>query len=186
MPGLVYIEKKHEATRSRDSPDGLRCMTVTALVAVWSEAGLSASHVQVKANGECAYTLCAGDVCQRKSTKLPPHANGAPDARLLGRLYTQPLALLAVGGMLILSLCVCTDHSLSDQVLTLIGGREHGQWILIAAVAAHLVEGSYAFYVCSKLGLSPAASAMWCVNVVITGYPILQWVLRLQKHAKPE
>ena len=161
-------------------------MSAEQMVAVWSEVGLGATHMSAKDDGDVIFMLCQGDVCERRRVRVPPAATGAPDMRLLGRLYTQPLAMLAVGGMALLALCICVQSATSDQILALTGGRAIGQWILGAALAAHALEGCLAFYICKqKLELPLAASAGWCVHVMIVGFPLLQWVLKLQKYAVP-
>lgn len=160
-------------------------MSAAQMVAVWAEVGLAASHMKSKADGEVAYTLCQGDVCERKTTAVSANANGSLSLKLLGRLYFQPIALLAVGGMLLLSLCLCVENSVTDQILALAGGREVGMYILVAAVVAHLLEGCFALYICTqKLRFSATVSLHWCTHVIVCGYPILQWVLKLQKHAE--
>ena len=83
-------------------------MSAEQMVAVWSEFGLGASHMKVS-GAEIVFTVCQGDVCERKSMRAPAVATGAPNMRLLGRLYAQPLALLAVGGMALLTLCICVS-----------------------------------------------------------------------------
>lgn len=158
-------------------------MSAEQMVAVWSEAGLGASHMKAKADGEVQFTLCQGEVCERKSLRLA-NATGAPDGRLLKRLYTQPLALLAVGGMALLMACIRVENTASDQILSLVGGRDTAQWILCAAFLAHAFEGFLALYICQqKLELGLAVSATWGFHVAVVGFPILRWVLKLQKHA---
>lgn len=158
-------------------------MSAEQMVAVWSEFGLGASHMKVS-GADVVFTLCQGDMCERKSMRAPAAATGAPDMRLLGRLYLQPLALLAVGGIALLTFCIYAESAATDQILALVGGRQIANWILGAALLAHMFEGCLAFYIClQKLKLGLVASAAWCAHVMIVGFPFLQWVLKLQKHA---
>ena len=153
-------------------------------VAVWDEAGLHASHVQAKGTTDgvlhAAYTICQGDLCERKSLHVPAASlSGAPSLRLTHRMLTQPVALAAVGGMILLTTCCLVVSEETNRLLDLVGGREWGWFILFAALAAHAFEGFIAFIQCLRVGFGFAAAVQWGVLTSVTGFPILRWVLKL-------
>ena len=47
---------------------------------------------------------------------------------LARRLLLQPVALLAVGGMALLTFCVAHESSFTDTLLALVGGRRLSVW----------------------------------------------------------
>ena len=169
------------------------------LVTCWSKLGLGAQRPtlrRVPSNPsvqEVQCILCVGDVCERRSFRVQaqegkPVLSTAPDARLVCRLLTQPLALLAVGGMALLAAC-CAFHSTpTDAILSLVGGRQWAWTIFYCACLAHAIEGGFAFVGCLRapLRLSMPASLCWSCLVCVVGFPCLRFVLALRSAAAKE
>ena len=160
----------------------------TATVAVWSSEGFGAKNVQVgqlsRDHVEVSFIACRGDVCERKSLQVPAaKLHGAPDGRLCLRLYSQPVAILAVGGILLLAACCFVENQATDLILKFVYGRIWGWRVLIAAIVAHVGEATYGTVVSRRIGLSASAAAVWFLHVLIVGFPVLQWLLRLEKAA---
>ena len=155
---------------------------VALTVQVWSVSGLHASQFHFK-GGAATYIVCSGVVCEKKTIKVPAveQLTGAPDFCLVCRLLKQPVALLAVGGMLFLTYCCAVESVLTNLALSLVNGRTMGWFILAAACIAHLAEAAYAVAVCRRLGFSPGATARWVACCALVGYPVLQFVLKLDR-----
>lgn len=172
-------------------------------LSMWSQGGFAASQPRVispsafpEAVG-CEYQLDGGNKtfflplsarassCHEKCSlnDLIEPVQLAPDVRLLCRIYLQPIAILALSGMALLTWCCFDENRYSDALLTLVGGRSNGWLLLIAAHAAHLCEASVAMYSCltgpHRLPLS--AALRWSFPVCFVGYPALQWVFELNK-----
>ena len=76
------------------------------------------------------------------------------------------------------------ENSTSDSILSLVGGRELGWFVLAAAIVAHLLEALFAAWVCSALKFDAGAALTWTFLVFIVGFPVLQHIIGLQKIAK--
>ena len=124
--------------------------------------------------------MCDGDTCEMvKSAVSPPTALMTP--ALARRLLLQPVALLAVGGMALLTFCVAHESSFTDTLLALVGGRQPGALVLTAACAAHVGEAMIAHHnVATRLRISAAPALAWCLLVMLVGFPVLRHVLALK------
>ena len=114
------------------------------LVAAWTLHGF---HVQRPkyADGQLSCVVCDGDTCEMVKTAVsPPTALMTP--ALARRLLLQPVALLAVGGMALLTFCVAHESAFTDTLLALVGGRQPGALVLTAACAAHVGEAMIAHH----------------------------------------
>ena len=143
--------------------------------------------------------VCSGDLCTPKTVRIPlsrniklteiPHIPvllppPVPDMALLIQLLTQPIAMLALGGMLLLSYAVYVQNAVTDQLLALVGGRESGvpTFLFYAAWIAHAVESFVAWVVAVRLKNCTIWGALrWSVPAFLVGFPVLSQVLRLQK-----
>ena len=139
------------------------------------------------ANGNVVYTLCSGDTCERKTleAKLAVQPNvPAPDARLIVRLFTQPLSVGFTCGLLLLIFCVLdfVPPTVSEPLLGLVGGPSGGWFIVYAASAAHVLEGTFALVTCLRapLSFSLGAACVWCAITTILGFTSLMHLLKLK------
>ncbi len=173
------------------------------LVTAWSELDLSAKDpkvVKLFPNAiEASCVTCTGDVCSRKTFKVPLDQGMAiynssslplvslflpravPNGKLGLRLLKQPLAIAAIAGMLLLAACVLIEAPLTDKLLTLVGGRDGYAWPLLRiACAMHCIEAIVALYISATLPRGEVAYSMqWALLVLLAGYPVLRFVLRL-------
>ena len=150
------------------------------LVAAWDLHGF---HVQRPkyAGGELSCVVCDGDTCEMVKTAVsPPEALMTP--ALARRLLLQPVALLAVGGMALLTFCVAHESAFTDTLLALVGGRQPGALVLTAACAAHVGEAMIAHHnVATRLRAGTGAEQLaWCLLVMLVGFPALRHVLALK------
>ena len=115
-----------------------------------------------------------------KTAVSPPTALMTP--ALARRLLLQPVALLAVGGMALLTFCVAHESSFTDTLLALVGGRQPGALVLTAACAAHVGEAMIAHHnVATRLRAGTGAEQLaWCLLVMLVGFPVLRHVLALK------
>jgi hypothetical protein len=164
-------------------------MAASDLCVAMSEAGLGVvPSVKVdEKSGDIAYTVCQGDLCERRKVKAGSGA-GQPDGRLVWRLLTQPIALAAIFGMALLAAITCFDAGATgDALLSLVGGRDNGRLILKYACYAHIGEGLVALVLSAgPLGFSPAAACRFWVLVTIVGFPILHHELALRRIHRPK
>ena len=150
------------------------------LVAAWTLHGF---HVQRPkyADGQLSCVVCDGDTCEMVKTAVsPPTALMTP--ALARRLLLQPVALLAVGGMALLTFCVAHESAFTDTLLALVGGRQPGALVLTAACAAHVGEAMIAHHnVATRLRAGTGAEQLaWCLLVMLVGFPVLRHVLALK------
>jgi hypothetical protein len=150
------------------------------LVAAWTLHGF---HVQRPkyADGQLSCVVCDGDTCEMVKTAVsPPTALMTP--ALARRLLLQPVALLAVGGMALLTFCVAYESAFTDTLLALVGGRQPGALVLTAACAAHVGEAMIAHHnVATRLRAGTGAEQLaWCLLVMLVGFPVLRHVLALK------
>ena len=125
--------------------------------------------------------MCDGDTCEMVKTAVsPPTALMTP--ALARRLLLQPVALLAVGGMALLTFCVAHESAFTDTLLALVGGRQPGALVLTAACAAHVGEAMIAHHnVATRLRAGTGAEQLaWCLLVMLVGFPALRHVLALK------
>jgi hypothetical protein len=115
-----------------------------------------------------------------KTAVSPPTALMTP--ALARRLLLQPVALLAVGGMALLTFCVAHESAYTDTLLALVGGRQPGALVLTAACAAHVGEAMIAHHnVATRLRAGTGAEQLaWCLLVMLVGFPVLRHVLALK------
>ena len=140
---------------------------------------------------------CTGDLCTpctvtvplsrtiKAAAELSPALlpSAALDANLTVKMLTQPLTLMAVGGMALLTYCVVVSNSVTDVLLMLIGGRDSSMpmLVLICANIAHAVEAFIALVVCMRLPRCGLGGALgWAALVLLSGFPILRHVLKFR------
>lgn len=160
-------------------------------VGVWEEAGFGATEVRVTEDAkgglmepECTYVVCKDNYCERVKLKNGPTPAQIPDARFMSKLLMQPLSIAALVGMSVLMCCLdgTLPKFIAEPLLSLVGGKVYGTAILLLAFAAHALEGLYALHVCTSRPLNQpfwvALRYVWLV--LLAGYPILRWVLKLR------
>mmetsp|Transcript_70589 Transcript_70589/g.138767 ORF Transcript_70589/g.138767 Transcript_70589/m.138767 type:complete len:204 (-) Transcript_70589:355-966(-) len=181
-------------------------LTVPLIVGMWSTGGFAAKQPRIISPSSwphslgCEYIFCKGDVCEKHTFFLPLSpakenqdrkplirmivpAQMAPDARLLYRIFLQPISILAISGMALLTWCCLTHNAYSDALLSIIGGRSYGWPLLIAGHFAHFVEASIAIVslVQGPHRLPLTVALRWAFPTVFVGFPALQWALELNK-----
>ena len=178
------------------------------MIACFYAHGLDVKMVRVKrvlSNAvEVGCVACNGDLCMPQTVRIPfedgatvKHAtsltterlcellpaNTVPTYRMMMIMLSQPLAIMAIGGMALLTLCVGYENDVTNMLLMTIGGRESG-WppiVLFAAFAAHICEAIYAFTVALRFPRCHILGAyFWAYLVFLVGFPVLRHVLRLR------
>lgn len=162
-------------------------------VAVWYEAGFEAKELRVTANSsdpddptklpEATYVVCRDAFCERVPLKRYPVGAQIPDGYFLKKLMLQPLAIAAMVGMFLLMFSVdgTLPASVSEPLLSLVGGRKNGVSILVFAVLAHLGEAAFCLQRCTSHPLNqPVHGAIrYAWLTMLIGYPVLRWVNKL-------
>jgi len=144
---------------------------------------------------ELEYTSCYGDACttQRLQVPLQPPLTALTDVhnrmRVIAEkalfppmrlLLLQPIALLAVFGMVLLSCCCYIEGApILDMLLSLVGGRAGGRWVLFFAWVAHAAEAVFAVVTGSKHKMPARPLCGWAGAVLLVGYPCLGKLLAL-------
>lgn len=170
-------------------------------LALWSHIGFDATRPRVTSVSwvpepkvRVSFIHCKDGACTEKScslvlckgyTKLDEALSAAPDARLTRRLLTQPLALLLLGGLALLGMCLLLQSQGTESFLeAVLGGREVAWWIFKWAYLAHMVEACCAVLLLKKACAIPTMDALhWGCLVAFVGYPVTRrvWQLRTLK-----
>ena len=158
-------------------------------VAAWSVAGFGVKRprivegLQGLPSAKVAFVDCVGDVCTTKYAWLPAEALSiAPNAKLMKRLVLQPHAIAALAGMLLVGIACAVQAPATDALLSLLGGRVTGTYVFCAACLAHMIEAIYAVYILVVQLRKPFSESLpWAFPILLIGFPVTRWVLRLQK-----
>ena len=173
------------------------------LVACQKEHGLHVKQTALKRMLPNAFEarciVCSGDTCTPKTVRIP-FSRGklvdastvkssslkqllellpppVPDMGYTTALFTQPLAILAVIGMMLLGVSVAYEHPITNVLLTLIGGRESVMptVVLNCALFAHAIEALFALNTAMRLSPSIGVNGVltWAGLVFVVGYPVL-------------
>ena len=198
LPVFFYRKMSAEALSEANKRDA-----AALLALAWREVGLGASQPRLVALGadsiqlECV--LCSGDTCEKRRLAVPLPTRSKPptadelSAWLATRLdrppvaaFTQPIALLAFGGILALGSLLAFPSPLTDIPLALLGGRTNGMGVFALAQLAHVIEALIALSASRQLRIRPSACAAWTGAVLLVGFPILRLLLKLQRTGKPK
>jgi hypothetical protein len=69
----------------------------------------------------------------------------------------------------------------STVLLSLVGGRELGFYIFVAAVFAHVSEAAYCYWVLQSLRQPLGACLAWAFLVSLVGWPVTRRVVQLKR-----
>ena len=173
------------------SSEQLSSLGAPLLAACWAEAGFGAKRPSVSGarwpkEVECSYIDCVGDACTKRSLWVKLYSGGKGTTMpngLFARLITQPLSLAAIVGMVTLGVSVFADAAepASTVLLSLVGGRELGFYIFVAAVFAHVSEAAYCYWVLQSLRQPLGACLAWAFLVSLVGWPVTRRVVQLKR-----
>jgi hypothetical protein len=86
-------------------------------------------------------------------------------------------------GLVTLGVSVFADAAepASTVLLSLVGGRELGFYIFVAAVFAHVSEAAYCYWVLQNLRQPLGACLAWAFLVSLVGWPVTRRVVQLKR-----
>jgi len=185
---------KYDESKPSHLQPQLEALRAPLLAACWAEAGFGAKRPRVSQERwpheiECTYIDCVGDVCNQRKLWVKLFGGGhlsTMPASLFMKLLTQPLSLACLAGMITLATSCFVESEVSTVLLMPVGGRDMGFIVLAAAVAAHLAESAYCFYVLTTALKQPlGATLAYCFLVLLVGWPVTRRVIQLKRAAAP-